>query len=399
MTMPPSHDANPQSLSDSRPTKSAVLPVSDKRPSGQERYRAITKAGIAGIVSNVVLTAIKAAVGFAAGSMAIVLDALNSLTDVFSSAVTIIGVRIARMRPSRKHPYGFGRIEYVASVIIAATIIVAGILSLQQAISKIIHPTEPDYTLTTCAVLIIAILVKIWLSWYFMRAGKRLASQPLHASGIDALYDVILTSGTLIAAVICLLWNIDIDGWMAAIISLFVVKAGIDVAKSAFASIIGERPDEECVDRIRMLIAEHEGVMGVYDLMIDTFGPESTWAAAHIEVRDDMTAAEIHELTRHITEDLDRECNTKAILGIYASNCTGAFASIHRKLNDLVDHHPEILQVHGFYVDVEVQKIDFDLVIEFGHDADEIRQHIVSEMEELYPGYTFNVITDVDYVG
>lgn len=377
-------------------------PMENKSPdpatTAELRYRTITRASIVGIVSNIVLTAIKAIVGFAAGSMAIVLDALNSLTDVFSSLITIIGVRIAKMRPSRKHPYGFGRIEYLTSIIIAVTILVAGVLSLQQAVTKIIHPTQPDYSLITCAVLIIAVLVKIWLAWYLMSRGKKVSSQPLKASGVDALYDAILTFGTLVAAVICMIWGIDIDGWAAAVISLFVIKAGIDVAKEAFASIIGERPDQESVDRIRMLIAEHEGVRGVYDLMIDTFGPESTWAAAHIEVRDDMTAAEIHELTRHISEDLSRECNTKAILGIYASNRTGEFADIHRKLNELVEHHPEILQVHGFYVDVAASKIDFDLVIEFGHDADGIQAHIVEEMQELYPDYSFNVITDVDYV-
>lgn len=363
------------------------------------RYTEIERISSIGIASNVALAAIKAAVGFAAGSMAIILDALNSLTDVLSSAVTIAGARIARMSPSRKHPYGYGRVEYLTSIAIAATIIVAGILSLMQAAERIVHPTEPSYTLVTCSALGISIAAKLWIAWYFKRGGARLKSQPLTASGIDALYDAMLTSGALAAAIICMVAGIDIDGWIAAVISLFVIKAGIDVARNALTSIIGERPDQEHATRIRELIANHEGVLGVYDLMIDTFGPDSTWAAAHIEVRDDMSAAEIHELTRHIEDDLDRECGAKAILGIYASNRTGEFANIHRKLNELVEHHPEILQVHGFYVDVSSKKIDFDLVVEFKHDANEIREHIVGEMKALYPSYTFNVITDFDYVG
>lgn len=365
----------------------------------KSRYDVISRCGVVGIVANILLAVVKAAIGLAASSIAIVLDALNSLTDVFSSVFTIAGARIAKMAPSRKHPYGFGRMEYVTSVVIAVIIVTAGILSLAQAADKIIHPVEPSYSLATCAVLIVAVLTKIWLSWYFRRQGKRLDSQPLLASGTDALYDVFLTSGTLISAIICMIWQIDIDGWVGAVISIFVIKAGIDVATTAFGSIIGERPDKEKAERIRTLIAEHEGVLGVYDLMIDTFGPESALAACHIEVRDDMTAHEIHDLTRHIEEDLDRECQTKAILGIYASNCTGEFASIHQKLGELVDHHPEILQVHGFYVDIEEHTIDFDLVVEFGHDAANLRKHIVEEMQDIYPGYTFNVITDIDYSG
>lgn len=363
-----------------------------------DRYTEIERISSVGIAGNVALAAVKAAVGFAAGSIAIVLDALNNLTDVLSSAMTIAGARIARMSPSRKHPYGYGRVEYLTSIAIAVTIIVAGVLSLQQAVGRVLHPAEPNYTIATCVVLGLSVVAKLWIAWYFKRGGTRLKSQPLTASGVDALYDAVLTSGALVSAIICMSAKIDIDGWIAAIISLFVIKAGIDVAKNALTSIIGERPDQEHAAKIRELIADHEGVLGVYDLMIDMFGPDSTWAAAHIEVRDNMSAAEIHELTRHIEEDLDRECNAKAILGIYASNHTGEFADIHRKLNDLVEHHPEILQVHGFYVDVDARKIDFDLVIEFKHDANELKRHIVEEMEGLYPSYTFNVVTDFAYV-
>lgn len=363
----------------------------------QTRYAQVVRTSVIGIAANVALAVVKAAVGFAAGSIAIVLDALNSLTDVFSSTATIVGEKIACRRPSRKHPFGYGRVEYVTSIVIAAFIIAAGIVSLQESFSKVVHPVEPDYTALTLVVLVIAALMKVVLGAVFIRRGKAIDSRPLRASGTDALYDAVLTLGTLVSAVVCLLWGVDLDGWVGLVISLFVVKAGIDIVRDAIGSIIGERPLADTAKGVRSLISEHDGVRGVYDLMIDGFGPERILVACHIEVRDDMSASEIHDITRHIEEDLRTEFNADAILGVYASNSTGDYAAIHAKLNELVEHHPEILQVHGFYVDEDEKHIDFDLVIDFDHDADDLRRHIVDEMKQNYPDYTYNVITDLDY--
>ncbi len=378
------------------PNKKDTEKAKAKTPS---RYGEIVRISIIGIVANVLLAAFKAIVGFAAGSIAIVLDALNSLTDAFSSIATIIGEKIASLRPSHKYPYGYGRVEYLTSILIAVIIAAAGIISLDESIRRLLHPSPPDYTTVTLIVLVVATIVKIILGFIFIRHGRAINSQPLYASGVDALYDSVLTFGTLVAAAICMIWKIDIDGWVGAVISLFVIKAGIDILRDALSSIIGMRPDEKVVQKIRNIIVEHEGVKGVYDLMIDSFGPEFMWVAAHIEVPDSMRASEIHEITRHISEDLYNECNARAILGIYATNSTGAYKDMHQKLEELVKHHPEILGVHGFYVDEDVKHIDFDMVVDFNHDPEAIKKHIVSEMSKYYPGYTFNVITDFNYAG
>lgn len=363
----------------------------------KSRYAQVVQYSLIGIVANLLLAGLKVAAGLLAGSIAVVLDGVNSLSDVFSSTATIIGEKIANMRPSRKHPYGYGRVEYVTSIVIGAVVLAAGAVSIYESVAKIASPSAPDFSTLTLSVLVVAMLAKVAIGIAFVRKGRAINSQPLRASGVDAAYDAVLTFGALVSALICLIWGIDLDGWVGLVISVFVVKAGFDIVRDAVASIIGERPSEECVARIRALIAEHEGVLGVYDLMLDTFGPERTMGACRIEVRDDMLASEIHELTRHISEDLDRECRTQLILGIYAANSTGDFADIHRKLNELVDHHPEILQVHGFYVDEDTNHIDFDLVIDFDHDADELKKHILDEMKSFYPDYTYNVITDLDY--
>ena len=374
----------------------ADVPAKDQ-PAKRSRYSYIIRYSIVGILANVLLAALKAIAGFISGSIAVVLDGLNSLTDAFASIATIIGEKIANMPPSRKHPYGFGRVEYLTSIIIAAFIIAAGIISIRESVMKIIEPSPPDYGTLTIAVLVVATVAKVRIGLAFVKKGRSINSQPLTASGVDAEYDAILTFGTLVSAIICLIWGIDLDGWVGLVISIFVVKAGVDILREAMASIIGERPSQERSNAVRALIANHEGVMGVYDLVLDSFGPERLIGSCHIEVRDDMTASEIHELTRHISEDLYIEQNVMLTIGIYASNSTGEFAAMHGKLNELVGHHPEILQVHGFYVDEDDGVIDFDLVVDFDADAEEIRQHIIGEMKELYPEYEYNVIIDLEY--
>lgn len=380
-------------------TKTIDVPAKGSKPGkpSKTRYQVIVQYSIIGIVANVLLAGFKAAVGFLAGSIAVILDGVNSLTDAFASIATIIGEKIASKPPSRKHPYGYGRVEYVTSLLIAVIIMAAGVISIRESILKIISPSAPDYDALTIIVLVVATLAKVVIGIAFVRKGKSVNSQPLRASGIDAEYDAILTFGTLVAAIICLIWGIDLDGWVGLVISFFVVKAGFDVLRDGVGSIIGERPSQEKANDIRELIAEHDGVLGVYDLVLDSFGPEKFIGSCHIEVRDDMTACEIHELTRHISEDLYRECNVILTIGIYASNSTGEFGVIHSKLNELIDHHPEILQVHGFYVDKEDGTIDFDIVIDFNNDAEGLREHIVDEMKELYPEYSYNVIIDYDY--
>lgn len=363
----------------------------------KSRTSDIIRTSMLGIAGNVFLTIIKVIVGIAAGSVAIVLDALNSLTDAVSSIVTIIGAKIASMRPTRKHPQGYGRVEYITSILISIIILFAGVASLYESVTRIIHPREPDYRIVTLTVLIIAILVKIALGVIFVRRGKRINSQPLSASGIDALYDAFLTGGTLASALICMIWKIDLDGWVGAVISVFILKAGIDILKSAISPIVGERPSPTLVKELRATISSHKEVRGVYDMFIDSFGPEITFAAAHIEVDDELRASEIHRLTRDISEDVYNKYNVSITLGIYATSSSKEYAPIRKYLQEEIKGHPEILQMHAFYVERETKRVDFDLVIDFNVDPKTVTTHVVDMLQKKFPDYKFNVVADYDY--
>lgn len=377
----------------------AGIPHDEGDEMKNEREREIVKASFVGIAGNMLLVVFKLIVGFMSNSIAIILDAVNNATDALSSIVTIVGTKIAGMRPNRRHPFGYGRIEYLTSVIIAVIILVAGALSLRESIDKIIHPAVTNYTALTLTVIVVAIIAKIFIGVYFKRAGTKTNSQALIASGIDSNYDAVLSAGTLVVAIFQLAWNINIDGIVGLLISLVVIKAGLEVLRDALEPIIGMREDDEVGRNIEDYVNSFDGVRGTYDLLLDNFGPNETIGSVHIEVPDDMSARQIHELTRRITMGLYEKFNIVATVGIYAENTTGKFAPMHAELQRIVKDHPKILQTHGFYVDEEAKTVFFDLVIDFKADDEAIRDAVVKAMEQKYPGYDYSVVIDTDYEG
>lgn len=363
------------------------------------REHKIVIASIAAIVGNGILVVAKLIIGFLSNSIAIILDAVNNATDALSSIITIIGTKLAGRRPTRKHPFGFGRIEYLTSVVIAVIILVAGFLSLRESIDKIIHPAETNYDIATIIVIVLAIAAKIVIGVYLKRRGNTLNSQALVASGIDSDYDAILSAGTLFVAFAQMLFNINIDGVVGLLISLFVLKAGIEVLGDALGPIIGEREDDNTDSEIRAYVRSFPGVLGAYDLILDNFGPNEVIGSIHIEVNDDMTAREIAELTRSMSIGLYKKYGVIMTIGVYAANTTGEFAQMHEDLKKVVSREPKILQVHGFYVDAESKTMYFDLVIDFEAHEEAIKDAVIREMRALYPDYSLDVIVDVDFEG
>lgn len=364
-----------------------------------EREKEIVKASFVGIAGNMLLVIFKLVVGFMSNSIAIILDAVNNATDALSSIVTIVGTKLAGMRATRQHPFGYGRIEYLTSVIIAVIILVAGALSLRESIDKILHPAVTNYTAITITVIVVAILAKVAIGIYFKRAGTKTNSGALIASGIDSNYDAVLSAGTLVVAIFQLAWNINIDGIVGFIISLVVIKAGLEVLTDALGPIIGQREDAELGQKIEDYVNSFDGVRGTYDLLLDNFGPNEIIGSLHIEVPDDMTARDIHALTRQITVGLYDKFSIVATIGIYADNTTGKYAPMYAYLMDTVKKQPKILQTHGFYVDEKAHVVSFDLVIDFKADDEAIRDAVVSAMKEHYPDWDFSVIVDTDYEG
>lgn len=362
-----------------------------------DREREIVRASVYGIAGNLLLVAFKLAVGFVSHSIAIILDGVNNATDALSSIVTIVGTKLAGRRPDRRHPFGYGRVEYLTSVVIAVIILVAGVVSLRESVVKIIHPGTPSYSVVTIAVIVVAILAKIAIGIMFKRFGDKTQCEALIASGVDSNYDAVLSAGTLVVAAAQNLWGLNIDGIVGLIISLVVCKAGIEVLRDALGPIIGLPEDKKLVNAIATYVNGFPGVRGTYDIVLDNFGPNEVLGGLRIEVDDATDARQIHELTRKITEGLAEKFHIRAIVGIYAANRQGQFADMRADLQKIVVEEPAIGQVHGFYVDTADATVYFDMVVDFSADGEAVRDAVVRALAARYPDYSFDVVIDTDY--
>jgi len=363
-----------------------------------DRNRRIVRTSILGIAANLALAAFKAAVGLAANSIAVVLDAVNNLSDAMSSIITIIGTKLSGKRPDRKHPYGHGRIEYLTSVVIAVIVLLAGVTSLRESIEKTIRPEETAYTAVSLVIIAAAVAVKLLMGRYVKKVGEEIASGSLIASGSDALFDAVLSFATLVAAAVSLLWGWQIEGVLGAVISCFIIKAGVEMLTDPISSIIGKRADAELSAQVKKIVASFPEVRGVYDLTLHNYGPSQIIGSVHIEVPDAMTARELHYLTRCIAAQVYAELGIVLTIGVYAAaDSSEELSAIRKTVEALAAERPEILQMHGFFGDAEKKIVLFDLIVDFDADAAAVRSEVCEELKREYPQYRFDIVLDSDY--
>ena len=363
------------------------------------REKVIVRTSIIGILGNIGLVAVKAFVGFVAGSISIILDAVNNLSDALSSVITIVGTKIANKKPDAKHPYGHGRVEYVTSLIIAVIVLAAGGSAIYESINSLIKGDKAEYTNLSLIIIAVAIAVKVALGLYFKAMGKKTNSDALKASGTDALFDSLLSLSTLVAAIIAMFAGVNIEGYLGILIGLFIIKSGVEILLNALSSIVGKRTEKEVALGIKSLVCSFPEVIGAYDLILHDYGPTKTIGSIHIEVRDDLTAKEIHPLTRKISTAVYQKYGTILTVGIYATNSSvPEVKAIREDTYKLVKEYASIKQIHGFYVDIETKTVSFDIIIDYKEESvEEIKSSLVSKLSELHPGYQYYVIIDNDF--
>ena len=266
------------------------------------REAVIVRTGIIGIVVNVLLAAFKAAVGLTANSIAVILDAVNNLTDAISLIVTIGGTKLSARKPDKAHPLGFGRVEYLTALIVAGLVLYAGITSAVESVKKIINPATPDYSAVSLLIIAVAIAVKIFLGRYVKAKGESVNSGALKASGADAMFDAVLSASVLASALFFIATGISLEAYVGAVISLVIIKAGIGMIVDTLNDILGKRENSEVTDQITKILCEEPKVHGAYDLVVYNFGPSKNLASVHLELPDTMTVKEVDALTRRVDE-------------------------------------------------------------------------------------------------
>ena len=365
----------------------------------ESRDQIIIRTSIIGIIANVFLAAFKAVVGLLANSIAVVLDAVNNLSDVLSSVITIIGTRLAKKQPDRKHPYGHGRAEYLSSTIISVIVLYAGITSLVESVKKIIHPETPDYSTVSLLIIAVAVAVKIFLGLFFKKKGKEADSDSLVNSGQDALLDSVISASTLVAAIIYVASGASLEAYLGVIISVVIIRSGIEMLRDAISRIIGERADSDLTRELKKTICDVEGVRGAYDLIVHDYGPDRIMASVHIEVPDYFTADQIDVLAREIMQKvfLTHHVILTAV-GIYSHNTSNdEVIALQEEIRRMATSQEYVLQIHGFYMDPVKKTLRFDVVVDFAApDRQAVYTDLVKKVQALCPDYTLEVALDSD---
>ena len=364
----------------------------------ENRDKVIVRTSIVGIVANIFLAAFKAVVGILSHSIAVVLDAVNNLSDALSSVITIVGTKLAGKLPDKKHPLGYGRIEYLSAMIVAAIVLYAGITSLVESVKKIIHPEKADYSAVALIIIASAVVVKLILGRYVKSQGEKVNSSALVASGADASFDAILSASVLTSAIIFLVFGISLEAYVGALISFFIIKAGYEMMTETLDDILGQRADSETSTQVKKLLVEEPEVRGAFDLIINNYGPNKNYASVHLELPDTMTVDQVDELTRRVQVKVYKE--TGIILtgvGVYSFNTKDDEASkIRNEVFEMVMSHDWALQFHGFYVDTKAKTMRFDVVMSFDIASKEGLAILYEKVGKLYPDYAVQIVPDVD---
>ena len=364
------------------------------------RDKVIIRTSVVGIAANVFLAAFKAVIGLLSHSIAIVLDAVNNISDAGSSLITIIGTKLAGKQPDKKHPWGHGRIEYISAMLISVIILYAGITSLVESVKKIIKPDTPDYSAAALIIVASAVLVKILLGRYVKGVGQKVNSDSLVNSGTDAMMDSVISASTLVAAAVYLLFHIRLEAWLGAVISIFIIKSGIEMLRETISHLLGQRVGAETAAAVKKSIMDIPQVMGVYDLIFHDYGPDRLNCSAHVEVPDTLTAEEIDSIQRKAAMKLYQEQNIiLTALSVYSVNTRDEeVRKLREEIYRLAMSVEYVIQVHGFYLHKDTDTVQFDVIVDFdASDRMAVYEKVLGLVKEHYPQYKFLCTLDTDF--
>lgn len=364
------------------------------------RDKIIIRTSIIGILANLFLAVFKAIIGLTANSIAIMMDAVNNLSDAASSVITIVGTKLAGKEADKKHPFGYGRIEYLSAMVISLIVLYAGITAFVESIHKIIHPDTPNYSAAALIIVAVAVVVKIVLGRYVKHVGEKVRSDSLRDSGEDATLDSVISASTLVAAGLYMIFHISLEAWLSAVIAALIIKSGFEMLEETLSKILGERVDVQLAKSIKETIIGYPEISGAYDLVMHNYGPDSYNGSVHIEVPDTLSAGDLDKLIRKVTVDVFLKHNViLTAIGVYSINIKDPQAVAARnKVLHIAMENPYVLQMHGFYLDKEEKTLRFDIVVSLdAKDREQVYQEVFERVQKEYPDYTLQVAMDTDF--
>ncbi len=359
--------------------------------------------GIVGIVINILLFGGKFLAGFLSGSVAVTADAFNNLSDAGSSIISLIGFRLASQKPDPHHPFGHGRFEYIASLIISMVIIMMGFELGKDSIGKIIVPEKVEYSWITFAVLIVSIFAKFYMFIYNRSIGKKIDSSTLRATATDSISDTISTFAVLVSAILTVKTGIMIDGWVGLAVAGFIMFAGISSAKETIDSLLGTPPDEEFCKKVEDIVLSHDGMIGIHDMIVHNYGPGRVFISLHAEVPSDGNFVDIHDTIDNIEHDIMRETGCLATIHMDPVDVRDELtAQMKAKVGEIISEIDEQITFHDFRMvsGPTHTNVIFDIVVPYNYkySDEEIVEIIANKIHETDEGFFAVIDVDKDFV-
>ena len=346
-------------------------------------------ASVVGIFCNVLLFSVKLAIGLILSSLAVTADAFNNLSDAASSIISFVGVKMAGKPADAEHPFGHGRIEYIAALIVSFLVIEVGFTFFKSSISKIMHPEEITFDPVPFIILILSILVKLWMAFFNNKLGKRIDSKVMLATAADSLGDVITTSATVISIVICHFTSINVDAIAGLIVSGIVIWSGVSIAKDTLEPLIGQRVPSELYQKITDMVESYEGIVGAHDLIVHNYGPNRSMATIHAEVPNDVSIEASHEIIDRIERDAKKELNILLVIHMDPVEMRDEeVLELRDKTSHIVHALDPELHFHDFRVlkENEQKNLIFHLVVPDSYtekDANRVMHQLIALLHEM----------------
>lgn len=364
-----------------------------------------TVSGIIGIVVNLILFIIEIILGVLTNSIAIIGDAVHNLADVTSSIVTLVGFKLSNRPADKEHPFGHGRMEYISALVVSFLILVVGLQFVKTSFDRILYPQEVSYNIVTLLIIICAIPLKLWLSYFNKSLGKIINSATLEASGADALNDVAILGGVIISLAAGYAFKVDIDGYVGLVVAVFILLSGLSLVKETLNPLLGQAPDPELVKEIKTSVTKYDHILGIHDLIIHNYGPGRSMASLHAEVPYNISIMKIHEVIDRAEKELSKKLNMFIVIHMDPVYTDSKEVNDARKtVVKVLQQFPIVDSLHDFRIvgEGENKNLIFDIVISFDNkvsdeEEEKLKLDIDAAVKVEHPGYDTVITIDRDY--
>lgn len=370
------------------------------RQEPESREGVVVVTSVLGILINLILASVKVVIGLAVSSIAIVSEGVNNATDCGSALITIVGTKLSAKHPTEKHPFGYGRIEYLTSLLISVMILVTGFELLKSSVELIFHPEEMSISYVTLAIIAVSALVKLVLGTYTIGQGKKVDSGSLVAVGADCRNDSVVSLVTIVTALTYLIFHISLDAYAGIIMSAVVLKAGLEILKDTLADLLGQSGEKELAQQLYKIIRSEPVVLNAADMMLHNYGPDAYSGSVNVEIDHEKTVGEVYAALHNLQLKIMHEMNIVMVFGIYAVDRDHeGMRELRRQIGAFVREQAHVTSFHALYVDPANEDIYVDLVVDYDlTDWDGLRKEFTEYMAKLYPGRRLELVIETNYV-